>query len=65
MSEMCRDLPLRRPENAEGWKLRPRHGRPRCVIEVIVQWVWRWRVEIMLAYLIAATTATIAWWLIH
>lgn len=54
-------VPLRRPDTQE-WRLRPRDGSPRCYIESVAQFVWRHRVDFMLAYIVLAVTAALFFW---
>jgi hypothetical protein len=44
------DVPMSR------WRLRPRDGRPRALVEHAAQRMWRWRVELALIYLIVTIT---------
>jgi hypothetical protein len=34
-------------------------GEPRGVVERVAQWVWRWRVEIAVGYIVVAVTAAV------
>jgi hypothetical protein len=40
----------------EDLRLRPRDGEPRCIVEFAAQWLWRWRVELFLLYLVLMVT---------
>lgn len=45
-----------RPPVGEHLRLRPRDGEPRCLIELVAQWLWRWRVELFLLYIAVMLT---------
>jgi hypothetical protein len=30
-------------------RYRPKRGEPRCLVEHVAQWAWRWRIELVLA----------------
>jgi hypothetical protein len=38
-------------------------GVPRTFLEGAVQWIWKWRIEMMLVYICITTALTIHWWL--
>lgn len=50
--------PFRPPTDEGPTRLRPRDGEPRCVIEWLSQFAWRWRIEAILVYI--ALTVTLA-----
>jgi hypothetical protein len=45
-----------RPPDGEDLRLRPRDGEPRCLIELFAQWLWRWRIELFLVYIVVMVT---------
>lgn len=50
------------PPEGETIRYRPRMGEPRCVVEHVAQWIWRWRTNLMLVYLVICVTALILLW---
>lgn len=54
-------LPLT-PPAGEAWRLRPRDGQARALVEHIAQRLWRWRIELALAYIVVAVTLAALFW---
>lgn len=51
-------LPLT-PPAGETWRLRPRDGQARALVEHIAQKLWKWRIELALIYIALALTGAI------
>lgn len=49
---------IRPPEG--DLRYRPQRGEPRCLIEIVAQWAWRWRIELVLAEIALSVLAAIA-----
>lgn len=47
-----------RPPDGEI-RYRPIRGEPRCLIEHLAQWLWRWRIELVLAEIAASVAVAI------
>ena len=46
-------------------RYRGKLGVPTNTIERILQWLWRWRIELTLFYIVIATTAAVVIELLH
>jgi hypothetical protein len=52
-------LPLHPHAPVGSWRLRPRAGEPASLIELVVQMLFRWRIEAVTVYIITATILTL------
>jgi hypothetical protein len=46
-------------QHDDGLRYRPRHGEARDLVECFLQILWRWRVELALAYIVATISVAL------